>query len=215
MGTTRDDSPERASGGWEDRVEHLDRVPVEYRAPMLATQSGTSFSESGWMFERKLDGVRALVVRDNEATRLYSRTRNTLTTTYPELAEALDTQAPAGMVADGEIVAFDGEQTSFSLLQGRIGLTNPARARATGIPVFLYLFDLLVLDGHDVTGLPLHERKQLLEGAVDFTDPLRFSTHRDTDGQAYLREACARGWEGLLPNVPTRPTDPAHARATG
>jgi DNA ligase D-like protein (predicted ligase) len=95
-------------------------------------------------------------------------------------------------------VAFDGPQTSFARLQGRIGLHDPDAARASGIPVFLYLFDVLVLDGHDVTALPLRTRKRLLRDAVDFGDPLRMSTHRNTDGEAYLREACGRGWEGLV-----------------
>ena len=52
--------------------------------------------------------------------------------------------------------------------------------------------------GHDLTGLPLRQRKQVLRAAVEFTDPLRFSTHRNTDGEAYLRLACERGWEGLI-----------------
>jgi DNA ligase D-like protein (predicted ligase) len=83
-------------------------------------------------------------------------------------------------------------------LQARLGLTDARRAEAVGVPVFLYLFDLLRLDGHDVTDLPLRTRKRLLRDAVDFADPLRFSAHRNTDGERYLREACASGWEGLI-----------------
>jgi bifunctional non-homologous end joining protein LigD len=56
----------------------------------------------------------------------------------------------------------------------------------------------LVLQGQDVTRLPLRERKRLLAETVDFTDPIRLSEHRDTDGETYLREACQRGWEGLI-----------------
>ena len=109
---------------------------------------------------------------------------------------------------DGEIVAFDGPQTSFARLQGRIGLHDPDAARATGIAVFLYLFDVLVLDGRDVTALPLRDRKRLLRDAVDFGGALRMSTHRNTEGEAYLREACRRGWEGLVAkraDAPYRP----------
>jgi bifunctional non-homologous end joining protein LigD len=73
---------------------------------------------------------------------------------YPEIAEALDVQAPEGMVADGEIVAFDGEQTSFSMLQARIGFSDPNRARATGVPVILYVFDMLVLGGSLMSSTP-------------------------------------------------------------
>jgi DNA ligase D len=180
---------------FEDRLRP---ASAEFMVPMLATLTGTYFSDSGWLFERKLDGVRALVVRDEAGSRLYSRTHHAMSQTYPELVEALDARVPAGSVVDGEIVAFEGEQTSFSRLQARIGLTTPARIRETGVEVFLYLFDVLVLEGHDVTRLPLRERKRLLAQTVDFTDPLRLSEHRDTDGEAYLREACELGWEGLI-----------------
>jgi len=74
--------------------------------------------------------------------------------------------------------------------------------------VFLYLFDLLVLDGHDTTALPLRVRKRLLRDAVTFTDPLRMSSHSNGDGEAYLLEACQRGWEGLVgkrADAPYRP----------
>jgi len=87
------------------------------------------------MFERKLDGVRAVAVRDGAGAELYSRNRQPMGRTYPELREALEQQLPPGVVADGEIVAFDGAQTSFTRLQGRIGITDPDRARATGIAV--------------------------------------------------------------------------------
>ncbi|MDX6584358.1 MAG: bifunctional non-ous end joining protein LigD [Solirubrobacterales bacterium] len=181
--------------------EYRDRLRpgrAEFVAPMLATLTTSYFSDTGWLFERKLDGVRTLAVRGEHGTRLYSRNHKPMNAPYPEIAEALDAQAPDGMVADGEIVAFDGEQTSFSTLQARIGLSDPNRARATGVPVILYLFDLLVLDGHDLTGLPLHERKRLLRRTIQFADPIRFSEHRHTDGQAYLKQACASGWEGLI-----------------
>jgi bifunctional non-homologous end joining protein LigD len=117
---------------------------------------------------------------------------------------------PTGTVLDGEIVAFDGNQTSFARLQGRIGLHDPDAARASGIPVFLYVFDVLVLADHDVTGLPLRTRKRLLREAVDFRGPLRMSTHRNADGEAYLREACQRGWEGLVAKRADAPYRPGH-----
>jgi ATP-dependent DNA ligase len=182
----------------EEYRERLRPAKAEFIAPMLATLTTSYFSDAGWLFERKLDGVRTLAVRAGHGTRLYSRNHKPMNAPYPEIAEALGAQAPDGMVADGEIVAFDGDQTSFSMLQARIGLSDPNRARATGVPVILYLFDLLVLDGYDLTGLPLRERKRLLGEAVDFADPIRFSEHRDTDGQAYLKQACAAGWEGLI-----------------
>ncbi|MEV0186181.1 hypothetical protein AB0I54_44190 [Streptomyces sp. NPDC050625] len=60
----------------------------------------------------------------------------------------------------------------------------------------LYVFDVPYLAGHDLTELPLRTRKALLRRAVAFAPPLRFTPHRNTDGEAYLRQACERGWEG-------------------
>ncbi|WP_433503459.1 non-homologous end-joining DNA ligase [Pseudonocardia halophobica] len=172
--------------------------PAEARfvGPMLATLTADHFSDPEWIYERKLDGVRAVAVRDGDGTTIWSRSEKSMTGTYPEIAEALG-PGPA-LVADGEIVAFDGPQTSFSKLQARLGLPDPDRARATGVAVFVYLFDVMVVSGCDVTALPLRTRKRLLRAAVDFADPVRFSTHRNTAGEAYLAEACARGWEGLI-----------------
>ena len=167
-------------------------------APMLATLTQDRFTDPAWIFERKLDGVRAVAVHDGRGASLWSRSEKRMDATYPEIVDAIAARTPAGTVVDGEIVAFDGDQTSFARLQGRIGLHDPDAARASGIAVYLYLFDVLVVDDHDVTALPLRTRKRLLRDAVDFGGPLRMSTHRNTDGEAYLREACQKGWEGLV-----------------
>lgn len=188
---------------WLDDLDPADRARLRraeagFVAPMLATLTADRFSDPAWIFERKLDGVRAIAVRDGAGASLWSRTEKPMDATYPELVDAVAARVPVGTVLDGEIVAFDGAQTSFARLQGRIGLHDPDAALASGIPVFLYLFDLLVLDGRDVTALPLRVRKRLLRDAVDFGAPLRMSSHRNADGEDYYREACRRGWEGLV-----------------
>ncbi|HSS34105.1 MAG TPA: non-homologous end-joining DNA ligase [Solirubrobacterales bacterium] len=166
--------------------------------PMQAKLSGRPFDDPGWVFERKLDGIRALVRRDGETVTLTSRTGREMATTYPELAEALAADPAADFLADGEIVAFEGSRTSFERLQGRMGVHDPQLARLTGIPVFIYLFDLLELDGHDLTGLALRERKRVLRRALSFAGPVRYTPHRNERGVEYFREACAKGWEGLI-----------------
>lgn len=165
---------------------------------MLATLTDEPFSDPDWVFERKLDGVRCLAFRDRSPVRLLSRNRKTLNDTYPELAEALERQPAQRFIVDGEIVAFKGRVSSFERLQGRLGLADPARARASGIPVFYYLFDLLWLDGYDTTGLPLRDRKRLLRAAIGFSGPIRYSEHRDGEGEKLYQEACARGLEGVI-----------------
>ncbi len=166
--------------------------------PMLATLSDRrSFGEE-WVFERKLDGVRALAVREGERTRLLSRTARPMNAAYPELVDALAGQACDDFTVDGEVVAFSHGRTDFSLLQQRMQLTDPRRARGSGVVVTYYLFDLLTLDGKDLRRLPLRTRKSLLRRALDFGDPLRFTPHRNQGGQEQLDDACARGWEGLI-----------------
>ena len=179
------------------KLLRAESVP-EWRSPTLATLTGERFSDPDWIFERKLDGMRCLAFRDGERIRLLSRNRRPLNGTYPELVDALAAQKSTRFVVDGEVVAFDGRRTSFSRLQRRLGISDPRAARASGVAVFYYLFDLLHLDGTSTTALPLIWRKRLLRNAFQFTDPLRYSIHRVEDGNAAYRAACARGDEGVI-----------------
>ncbi len=181
-----------------------EKVP-QWRSPTLATLTDKRFSDPDWIFERKLDGVRGLAFRDGDQVRLMSRNRLSLNNTYPEIVEALAKQDTARFVMDGEIVAFEGRRTSFARLQGRIGITDPEEARSSGIAVFYYVFDLLHLDGSDTTALPLIERKRLLRNMFQFTDPLRYTTHRVRDGEKAYRTACERGDEGVIAKLADSP----------
>jgi bifunctional non-homologous end joining protein LigD len=165
---------------------------------MLARLTKKRFSDPDWLFERKLDGERALAFRYDREIRLLSRNRKDLHASYPELVDALDRQPCTDFVADGEIVAFQGHLTSFARLQGRMQTRDPQAARASGIAVFFYLFDLPYLTGYDLSGLSLRRRKALLREAITFEDPLRFTAHRNRDGEAFLRDACEKSWEGLI-----------------
>jgi DNA ligase D-like protein (predicted ligase) len=166
-------------------------------APMKAVLFDHPFSDPNWIFERKLDGIRCGVIRHGGRARLVSRSGEALDRSYPELVDALSVDGP-DVVADGEIVAFKGGQTSFERLQGRMGIRDPERARNTGIAVFLYLFDVLSVDGRDVRDEPLRQRKRELKDAIKFGGHLRFSTHRVGDGETYFEHACKQGWEGLV-----------------
>ena len=165
---------------------------------MLATLTNRRFSDPNWIFETKLDGERCLAFKRGSTVRLLSRNRQTLNNTYPEVAEALERAGTHDVVIDGEIVAFEGNRTSFEKLQGRIGIKDPEAARRSGIPVFYYVFDLIHVDGYDITRVGLNVRKGLLRKALDFRGPVRFEAHRNTEGEAYYREACAAGLEGVI-----------------
>ena len=170
----------------------------DWLEPELATLTADRFSDPAWIYERKFDGERCLAFRDGDQLRLMTRNQQHVTGTYPEIAEALQAQRASDFVVDGEVVAFDRDQTSFSRLQRRLGVRDPAAALRAEIPVYIYLFDVLWASGRDVRGQPLLERKEVLGDLLSFGGPLRFTEHRDTDGEAYYREACQLGWEGII-----------------
>jgi bifunctional non-homologous end joining protein LigD len=167
-------------------------------APMLATLTDRPFSDPTWVYERKLDGERCVAYKRGNDVRLLSRTRRSLNATYPELVDAIAAQGAGDMVVDGEVVAFAGSQTSFSRLQKRLGISDEVRARHSPVRVHYYLFDVVHLGGYDLTALSLRARKALLRRAVRFEEPIRYTPHRNEDGESLFADACARGWEGLI-----------------
>lgn len=189
---------------WLDSLPAADRQLLrpaarpDWVAPMLATLTDRPFSDPDWVYERKLDGERCLAFAHGHDVRLLSRTRHSLRATYPELVDAIAARGAGDMVVDGEVVAFTGTRTSFSRLQQRLGIADAARARRSPVRVHYYLFDVVHLDGYDLTALPLRARKALLRRALRFEDPIRYTPHRNEDGEALFAHACARGWEGLV-----------------
>ena len=166
-------------------------------APQLATRDPSATFGPGWVHERKLDGVRLLVHLQAGEVRLRTRTGLDRAPTFPELPPAVRALGPDDLVADGEVVALDGDETSFGRLQRRLGRTDPGRIAKLDIPVHLYLFDLLHVEGHDLRELGLLARKRLLE-TLGFTEPIRYTPHRDDVVGDHFEEACRRGWEGLI-----------------
>lgn len=156
---------------------------------MKAVLARQSFSDPEWIYERKLDGIRCLGTRDRSETRMLSRNDLDLGGRYPEVREALAAQDHDRFAVDGEIVAFEGSQTSFARL---------AQRGRRPVAVFFYVFDLLWIDGYDVRALDLRSRKRLLRTALHFQDPLRLTSHRNRDGEALFTEACRKGWEGVV-----------------
>ncbi|MFL5886190.1 MAG: non-homologous end-joining DNA ligase [Thermoleophilaceae bacterium] len=154
--------------------------------PMKAVLTDEPFSDPSWIYERKLDGIRILAYRENGEVRLESRIGHSRNASFPDLVKELQKEPFDDFVIDGEVVAFEGSRTSFQKLQ-----------RGRG-PVYYYVFDILQARGEDVTGRPLRERKRILRDALEFHDHVRFTTHRNGDGEDYFRYACRHGWEGLI-----------------
>jgi bifunctional non-homologous end joining protein LigD len=156
---------------------------------MKAVLTEERFSDPGWIFERKLDGIRCIAIRSSAAVRLVSRNDLSLNERYPELAAALGAERCDQFAVDGEVVAFEGSQTSFARL---------AQRGRHPVPVFLYVFDIVWLEGRDVRALPLRTRKRLLRAALEFHGPVRWTPYRNRDGEALFAAACRKRWEGLI-----------------
>ena len=170
---------------------------------MKAVLCRTPFSDPEWIFERKLDGIRCVAIRDGERLRVLSRNDLDLSARFPEVRDALGAQPDTRFAIDGEVVAFDHGRTSFARLADR---------GRRPIAVFYYVFDLVWLDGLDLRALPLRTRKRLLRDAVSTGGPIRLSTHRNGEGEAMFRHACERGWEGVIAKRADSPYRAARSR---
>jgi bifunctional non-homologous end joining protein LigD len=169
--------------------------------PMTAEGGWDAFDGDGWWFEPKLDGIRSLAEMSTGETVLRSRTGRDLTRSYPEIHMVHELVDQVNAVLDGEIVAFDADgKNSFEALQQRMNLTGErAIARAAKqIPVAFVVFDLLWLDGHDTTGLPLEQRRELLEAIAEQDERLQVMTHVAGEGKAFTDRAGELGLEGVV-----------------
>lgn len=147
--------------------------PPDWLEPMAATLTAERFVDPAWTFERKLDGIRMLAFRDRGRVRLLSRNKLSLTESYPKVAAAVAALPIGDAILDGEATGAWGRQ-------GRADY---------------HVFDVLWVNGRDVTGLPLSERRKLLRG-IPFRLPLARVT--PLDGPAPWEEACRQGWEGVI-----------------
>jgi len=166
--------------------------------PMLATLTAERFFTEGWIYEPKLDGIRCLAFKQGRDIKLYTRNRNLLDDSYPEIAEALRDQPAGAFVLDGEIVAWKGDRTSFSLLRGGTRSGEPSASHHAGTSIDYHVFDILHVEGYDVTRIPLIGRKKLLEKAVSYGDYVRNLAHIPGADEKYFEEICGKGWEGLI-----------------
>jgi bifunctional non-homologous end joining protein LigD len=170
----------------------------DWIAPMKATLTEEYFSDPQWLFERKLDGVRIIAYKHGKTVQLLTRNRNLNNHTYPEVVDALLKQPAESFVIDGEVTAFKGKHSSFSLLQDRLGVSSKEAALASGVSIEYYVFDILHLDGQNTLRLPNLARKELLQQAIAWDDMLRFTEHRVGKGEQFYKQACKAGWEGLI-----------------
>ena len=168
---------------------------------MQAEARPKPFADARWIFEPKLDGVRALAFVRDGRVELRSRRGIDATRQYPSVAGELLRQPAHELILDGEIVALDERGVpSFGLLQERLNLQGDAEiARAEArIPVVYYVFDLLYLDGIDLRSVPIEHRLETLERVLLPTAHVRRLEPFDTDGETAFAAAKELGLEGLV-----------------
>jgi bifunctional non-homologous end joining protein LigD len=165
--------------------------------PMLASKGTYVPPGEDWVHEVKWDGVRALTdVRDGKL-RMYSRNGNDITIAWPELSTS-----PLGdrdLLVDGEIIALNEHGLpDFRMLQDRMHLRNAQTARrlSASNPATYMVFDLLRLDGEDLTGLTWEERRARLEG-LGLDSSWQVPAVYD-DGQMLHDATLAQGLEGVV-----------------
>jgi bifunctional non-homologous end joining protein LigD len=169
--------------------------------PMLATRGDRVPTGPEWTHEVKWDGIRALVDVTDGAVRVWSRNENDISVAWPEL-RALGALGH-DVLLDGEIVALGDGVPTFGALADRMHLRDATKVArlAQSNPVTLLVFDVLRLDGQDLTSRPLRERRDLLQSvgldapglAAAVQVPAAYA-----DGPSLLEAAEAQGLEGIV-----------------
>ncbi|MFF9778540.1 non-homologous end-joining DNA ligase [Streptomyces sp. NPDC013978] len=191
----------------------MDPLPV--LAPMLASTGNLPLpgGDEQWAVETKQDGQRALAFMPGDGTvTIRSRGGHAVTAAYPELHGLPAALGGRSAVLDGEIIATDADgRPDFELLQSRMGLArSPDRAArlALRVPVHLVVFDVLYLDGRDLTSRPWTERRQILTG-LDLHGPAWSVPTAVVDHAASaLRATREAGLEGVIAKRLTSPYRP-------
>ena len=178
-------------------VPELGKLPKRkagFVEPMKALLSENLPRGDRWTYELKFDGVRALAIKRGDSVKLLSRNEKDFTARFPEVVAALKDLKCDEVVLDGEVVALDESgRSSFQLLQSA---DLPGQSKP---PIFYYVFDVIALDGRDLTGLPLARRKAIARELVTtLPDSVRFSAGIQADSEKILREMKSRGLEGLI-----------------
>jgi bifunctional non-homologous end joining protein LigD len=174
--------------------------PTEF-SPMLANSADTPFQQLGWLYEPKLDGIRCIAMVQGGKTTLLSRRGLDITCQYPSIARGIASAVAMDAILDGEIVALDEDgKPSFQLLQQRMNLSNEldvCRAEVD-IPALYFAFDILHLGQHDLTKVPLEQRKNLLEHLLLPCTNVQITSHFVGDCSVVYDVCMAHGFEGIV-----------------
>lgn len=178
----------------EGKDEKLTKNPFSTTDVQLARLVNTVPEGNDWLYEMKYDGYRIMAFVEGNSVRLQSRNGNDYTKRFQSIAASvIDWANRRAMVLDGEMVVVDGAgKTDFQALQSY--MRNPAAQNLTYI-----IFDLLALDGSDLRGDRLIDRKEKLEALMkDVPKNLVYSRHVMDNGEESFEAACSLGMEGIV-----------------
>ena len=167
----------------------------EFVPPQLATLTDKPPTGDAWLHELKFDGYRLLCHVEGRQIRFWTRNRKDWTAKFTGVGKAVKALPLKSAILDGEIVALDPEgRASFQRLQQSIN-------KGGGSGLIFHVFDLIYIDGYDLTRCPLRERKRVLEellAPVGDAGVLRYSDHFEGSGAQFFKEACKLGLEGIV-----------------
>jgi bifunctional non-homologous end joining protein LigD len=165
------------------------RLPKQLQLALLVDQAPTG---DEWLHEQKFDGYRIIAELSGRKLRLLSRRFNDWTAQFPTIVDAVAALPVKSIVLDGEVaVVMPDGRTSFQALQNAFGRRDAN--------VVYFVFDLLELEGEDLTRLPLEQRKQRLAKLIGKKQGvIRYSDHVIGNGEAFFKLACKQGLEGIV-----------------
>ncbi len=169
--------------------------------PMKAVLVDDPFDRSGWIFEDKYDGIRAIAyVEDGEVT-LYSRNQKEMTARYPELLKLPQWIRAKQAILDGEIIVVNRRgSASFQDLQARFGVTdkNTIERLVKTQKIIYYVFDVLYLNGYSLMDAKLLDRKRVLEQIIKEQPEFKYAPHTLDKGIKRFKEAERKHLEGII-----------------
>ncbi len=175
-------------------IGKITKNPFQKADPQLAKLVSAIPGGEGWIYELKYDGYRILAFIEGGGVRLMTRNNNDYTHRFGSIADSLlDLAAGRAMVLDGEMAVTDESgKTDFQALQNY--MKNPSSRNLTYI-----IFDILALDGDDLRGQPLIQRKALLSSLFEGApENLRYSRHIESNAEESFRATCELGMEGIV-----------------
>ena len=182
----------------------------QFVSPQLATLVNEPPSGEQWLHELKFDGYRMICHIDRGKVQIWSRNEKDWTEKFPGVAEAVKSLPVTSAILDGEIVVVDAEgRASFQKLQRSMG-----KSVTSGL--VYEVFDIIYLDGFNLTKTPLRQRKSLLENVCKANSSrslIRYAEHFEGSGDAFFKQACEYGIEGIVSKLADSPYESTRSRS--